>query len=109
MILNRIREPRDLESLSIDELKQLSGEIRERIIDVVSKNGGHLASNLGIVELTLAVHRVFHSPHDQIVWDVGHQSYTHKIITGRAEQFATMRTFGGLSGFPKICESRHDV
>lgn len=109
MILNRIREPRDLESLSIDELKQLSGEIRERIINVVSQNGGHLASNLGIVELTLAIHRVFHSPQDQIVWDVGHQSYTHKIITGRAEQFTTLRTLGGLSGFPKICESRHDV
>ena len=109
MILNRIREPRDLESLSIDELKQLSDEIRERIISVVSSNGGHLASNLGIVELTLAIHRVFHSPHDQIIWDVGHQSYTHKLITGRAEKFQTLRTLGGLSGFPKICESRHDI
>ncbi|HNX76352.1 MAG TPA: 1-deoxy-D-xylulose-5-phosphate synthase [Candidatus Rifleibacterium sp.] len=109
MILNRISEPRDLESLSIDELKQLSEEIRERIITVVSRNGGHLASNLGIVELTLAIHRVFHSPQDQIIWDVGHQSYTHKLVTGRAEQFQTLRTFGGLSGFPKICESRHDI
>ncbi len=109
MILNRIREPRDLESLSIDELKQLSDEIRERIISVVSNNGGHLASNLGIVELTLAIHRVFHSPHDQIIWDVGHQSYTHKLITGRADRFQTLRTLGGLSGFPKICESRHDI
>ena len=109
MILNRISEPRDLESLSIDELKQLSEEIRERIITVVSRNGGHLASNLGIVELTLAIHRVFHSPQDQIIWDVGHQSYTHKLVTGRAEQFQSLRTFGGLSGFPKICESRHDI
>lgn len=109
MILNHIREPKDLECLSIDELKQLSGEIRERIISVVSHNGGHLASNLGIVELTLAVHRVFQSPRDQIIWDVGHQSYTHKLITGRAEQFPSLRTLGGISGFPKICESRHDI
>ncbi|NCB37287.1 MAG: 1-deoxy-D-xylulose-5-phosphate synthase [Erysipelotrichia bacterium] len=109
MILDRIHEPRDLQSLSVAELVQLSSEIRERIIGVVSRNGGHLASNLGIVELTLAVHRVFQSPHDQIVWDVGHQSYTHKLITGRSESFPTLRTLGGLSGFPKICESRHDV
>ncbi len=109
MILNRIHEPKDLENLSIDELKQLSGEIRERIITVVSRNGGHLASNLGIVELTLAIHRVFQSPHDQIIWDVGHQSYTHKLITGRADKFASLRTLGGLSGFPKINESRHDI
>lgn len=109
MILNQIHEPKDLECLSIEELKQLSGEIRERIISVVSRNGGHLASNLGIVELTLAVHRVFQSPRDQIIWDVGHQSYTHKLITGRAEQFPSLRTLGGLSGFPKMCESRHDI
>lgn len=109
MILNRIRDPRDLDSLSVSELQQLSGEIRELIISVVSRNGGHLASNLGIVELTLAVHRVFQSPKDQIIWDVGHQSYTHKIITGRAEQFPSLRTFGGLSGFPKINESQHDT
>ncbi|MDD3145683.1 MAG: 1-deoxy-D-xylulose-5-phosphate synthase [Candidatus Riflebacteria bacterium] len=109
MILNSIREPKDLESLSVDELKLLSDEIRELIITVVSRNGGHLASNLGIVELTLAIHRVFHSPHDQIIWDVGHQSYTHKLVTGRAGQFPTLRTLGGLSGFPKMCESRHDI
>ncbi|MBU1105822.1 MAG: 1-deoxy-D-xylulose-5-phosphate synthase [Candidatus Riflebacteria bacterium] len=109
MILDRIREPADLEFLSYEELQQLSIEIREMIISVVSRNGGHLASNLGIVELTLAVHRVFRSPKDQIVWDVGHQSYTHKIVTGRRDQFASIRTFGGLSGFPKICESRHDI
>lgn len=109
MILDRIREPADLEFLSYDELQQLSSEIREMIINVVSRNGGHLASNLGIVELTLAVHRIFRSPKDQIVWDVGHQCYTHKIVTGRREQFAGIRTFGGISGFPKICESRHDM
>jgi len=109
MILDRIREPADLEFLSHEELQQLSSEIREMIISVVSRNGGHLASNLGIVELTLAVHRVFRSPKDQIIWDVGHQCYTHKIVTGRREQFAGIRTFGGISGFPKVCESRHDV
>lgn len=109
MILNRIREPRDLDSLSIAELQQLSGEIRENIISVVSRNGGHLASNLGIVELTLAIHRVFQSPKDQIIWDVGHQSYTHKLITGRQEKFPSLRTFGGLSGFPKMIESPHDI
>ena len=109
MILDRIKEPADLEFLSYEELQQLSIEIRELIISVVSRNGGHLASNLGIVELTLAVHRIFRSPKDQIIWDVGHQSYTHKIVSGRREQFASLRTFGGLSGFPKICESRHDI
>lgn len=109
MILDRIHEPKDLDSLTIAELQQLSSEIRDLIISVVSRNGGHLASNLGIVELTLAVHRVFQSPRDQIIWDVGHQSYTHKIITGRREKFAGLRTFGGLSGFPKICESVHDI
>lgn len=109
MILDRIHDPKDLDSLSIAELQQLSSEIRDLIISVVSRNGGHLASNLGIVELTLAVHRVFQSPRDQIIWDVGHQSYTHKIITGRRDKFSSLRTFGGLSGFPKICESEHDV
>jgi 1-deoxy-D-xylulose-5-phosphate synthase len=77
MLLERINEPKDLKKLTINELEALSKEIRERIIEVVSKNGGHLASNLGVVELTLAIHRVFNSPIDQIVWDVGHQSYTH--------------------------------
>lgn len=98
-----------MDILTIPELEQLSAEIRENIISVVSRNGGHLASNLGIVELTLAVHRVFQSPKDQIVWDVGHQSYTHKIITGRYDKFPSLRTFGGISGFPKINESPHDV
>ncbi len=109
MLLERINEPSDLKKLTINELEALSKEIRERIIEVVSKNGGHLASNLGIVELTLAIHRVFNSPTDQIVWDVGHQSYTHKLITGRQKEFETLRKFNGLSGFPKITESVHDA
>lgn len=109
MILDKIKGPRDLDSLSTEELDSLAGEIRDCVIKVVSRNGGHLASNLGIVELTLAIHRVFHSPRDKIIWDVGHQSYVHKIITGRKDQFPTIRTLGGLSGFPKICESEHDI
>lgn len=109
MILNRIRCPQDLEFLSFSELEALSSEIRDIIINVVSRNGGHLASNLGIVELTLSIHRIFQSPLDKIIWDVGHQAYTHKIITGRAERFPTLRTLGGLSGFPKISESEHDI
>ncbi len=109
MILDRINGPRDLDSLSTAELTQLSQEIRELIINVVSRNGGHLASNLGNVELTLAIHRIFHSPRDQIIWDVGHQAYTHKIITGRKDKFSSLRTLGGISGFPKMCESEHDI
>lgn len=108
MILENIKSPQDLQDLSIEELKTLSEEIRKRIIDVVSRNGGHLASSLGIVELTLALHRVFHYPQDNIIWDVGHQSYAHKIITGRNEKFDTIRKKGGLSGFPKITESVYD-
>ena len=109
MLLERINEPNDLKKLTINELEALSQEIRERIIEVVSKNGGHLASNLGVVELTLAIHRVFNSPTDQIIWDVGHQSYTHKLITGRQKEFDTLRKFNGLSGFPKSSESIHDA
>lgn len=90
-------------------MAQLCGEIRTELIDTVSKTGGHLASSLGTVEITVALHKVFSSPEDQIVWDVGHQAYAHKIITGRAEQFHTLRQEGGLSGFPKACESEHDA
>ena len=90
-------------------MEQLAGEIRQLIIEVVNKNGGHLASNLGVVELTLALHRVFRSPHDKIIWDVGHQCYTHKLITGRKNRFHTLRTLGGMSGFPKREESPHDI
>ena len=108
-ILNRILGPADLKGLSILELKELAQEVRSVIIETVAKNGGHLAPNLGVVELTIALHTVFNSPQDKIIWDVGHQCYTHKLLTGRREQFPTLRTFGGLSGFPKRAESPHDV
>ena len=106
--LDRIDSPAKLKELSIDELKLLADEIRRYIIDVVSKNGGHLASSLGVVELTLALHYIFDSPDDAIIWDVGHQSYAHKMITGRVDRFHTLRKLGGLSGFPKRSESVHD-
>jgi len=109
MILYRIREPKDIKSLSLKELEELAAEIRKIIIDTVSTTGGHLASSLGIVELTLALHYVFDLPHDIIIWDVGHQAYTHKILTGRKESFGTLRTLGGISGFPKIEESSCDA
>jgi len=107
--LEKVNTPDDLKKLNLDELNKLSDEIRKFLIDKVSKTGGHLASNLGVVELTLALHRVFDSPFDKIVWDVGHQSYVHKIVTGRKNQFDTLRKLGGLSGFPKTNESVHDV
>ncbi len=108
-ILDRINSPEDLQILPKSDLDQLAGEIREFIIETVKRNGGHLASNLGAVEITLAVHRVFDSPKDHIVFDVGHQSYTHKIITGRRDSFEKLRKTGGLSGFPSIKESAHDA
>lgn len=108
-ILETINSPDDLKGLSIDELVQLAREIRETIIEVVSKTGGHLAPNLGVVELTLALHYVFHAPKDKIIWDVGHQAYTHKLLTGRRDRFSTLRTHGGISGFPKRSESPYDV
>ncbi len=107
-LLDTLNSPEELRALSADKLPRLAGEIRERIIKVVLKNGGHLASNLGVVELTIALHRAFHSPEDMIVWDVGHQCYTHKILTGRNGEFSTIRQKGGLSGFPKRSESEHD-
>lgn len=107
--LKTINSPEDLKKLKISHLKVLAEEIRKYIIDVVSKNGGHLAPNLGVVELTIALHYVFNSPEDKIIWDVGHQCYTHKIITGRRNQFITLRKYGGLAGFPKREESPHDV
>jgi 1-deoxy-D-xylulose-5-phosphate synthase len=107
-VLETVNQPEDLKALSVRDLKKLSGEIRNRIIEVVSANGGHLASNLGVVELTIALHRVFKSPLDKIIWDVGHQCYAHKILTGRKDQFHTVRQEGGLSGFPKRSESIHD-
>lgn len=107
-ILDRVDEPNDLKKLNILEKNELAKEIREYILEVVSKNGGHLASNLGVVELTIALHSAFNLPEDRIVWDVGHQAYVHKILTGRKEQMKTLRKFGGISGFPKISESKYD-
>ena len=107
-LLEQINSPKDLKKLTIDEKETLSQEIRELIIDVTSKNGGHVASNLGVVELTIALHSIFNTPNDKIVWDVGHQCYVHKILTGRREEFQNIRKLGGISGFPKICESEYD-
>ncbi|MBQ5708162.1 MAG: 1-deoxy-D-xylulose-5-phosphate synthase, partial [Peptococcaceae bacterium] len=107
--LQQIKSPDDIKTMNISELKVLAQEIRETLIQVVSENGGHLAPNLGVVELTLALHMVFHTPEDKIIWDVGHQSYVHKLLTGRYEQFHTVRTLDGLSGFPKRSESEHDA
>lgn len=107
-LLDQIDSPRDLKGLKQAELKQLAAEIREELVSVVSTNGGHLASNLGVVELTIALHRVFDSPSDKIVWDVGHQAYTHKLLTGRRDRFASLRKYQGLSGFTSRNESQHD-
>lgn len=107
-MLESISQPSDLRSLSPDELTTLSDEIRSFILEKVSKTGGHLSPNLGVVELTLALHRVFESPQDRIIWDVGHQAYVHKIITGRAGRFDQLRHTGGLSGYPSREESEHD-
>ena len=108
-MLENINSPKDLKKLSLKELNSLACEIRELIIKTVSKTGGHLASSLGAVELTLALHYVFDTPKDKLVWDVGHQTYAHKIITGRRDQFHTLRQYGGLSGFPKREESEYDT
>ena len=107
-LLEGMKDPASIRGMTDSELEQLACEVRKRIIDVISATGGHLASSLGVVELTLALHAVFETPRDKIIWDVGHQSYTHKIITGRNERFASIRTYGGLSGFPKREESEHD-
>ncbi|MEJ5360670.1 MAG: 1-deoxy-D-xylulose-5-phosphate synthase [Spirochaetota bacterium] len=107
-MLSDIHGPQDIKRLSVKELSTLADEVRQRILEVVSKNGGHLASSLGVVELTIALHYVFDSPQDRIIWDVGHQCYAHKILTGRNQQFHTLRTFNGISGFPKVSESPHD-
>jgi 1-deoxy-D-xylulose-5-phosphate synthase len=107
-ILDSVREPADLRRLTSAELATLALEIRALILDTVAKNGGHLASNLGAVELTIALNYVFDFRRDRIIWDVGHQSYTHKLLTGRRDRFHSLRTFGGISGFPKPCESEYD-
>lgn len=107
-IINRLKEQSDIKKLSIDELNELASELRHMIINTVSVNGGHLASNLGIVETTLALHKVFDMPRDSIIFDVGHQCYSHKILTDRREQFSTIRQENGISGFPKREESKYD-
>jgi 1-deoxy-D-xylulose-5-phosphate synthase len=107
-LLDRIDSPADLKRLTQQELKKLAGEIRKELVDTVTVNGGHLAPNLGVVELTIALHRVFDSPRDKIIWDVGHQSYVHKMLTGRRKEFATLRQYEGLSGFTCRSESEHD-
>ncbi|MDR2446217.1 MAG: 1-deoxy-D-xylulose-5-phosphate synthase [Treponema sp.] len=111
-LLSHIGEPYDIARLDYSALTELAAEIRKVIIATVSRNGGHLASNLGVVELTIALHRIFHSPHDKIVWDVGHQCYTHKLLTGRytgGKSFSQLRQMGGVAGFPKYSESPHDA
>lgn len=108
-LINGIDNPQDIKKFTVAQLEKLAGEIRELLISTVSQTGGHLASSLGVVELTLAIHRVFDSPRDKFVWDVGHQAYVHKILTGRRDQFGTLRTFGGISGFPRRNESEHDA
>jgi len=107
-ILHKITSPKDLKQLNISALKQLADEIREKIIDVTSKKGGHIAASLGAVELAIAAHYCMESPKDKIVWDVGHQSYAHKLLTGRFKKFNTLREMGGISGFPNAFESEHD-
>ena len=108
MVLENINEPSDLQNLTPAQLIQLAAEVRDRILTTVSANGGHLASSLGAVELTIALHRSFNSPVDKIVWDVGHQAYAHKLLTGRRESFRNIRQYGGLSGFLDREESPHD-
>ena len=108
-VLQNVNFPTDIRKLSIPELNTLAQELRDLIIQTVASCGGHLASSLGTVELTLALHYVFNTPQDKVIWDVGHQSYAHKIITGRKEKIASMRSKNGISGFPKREESVYDV
>src|SRR5436309_14874458 len=107
-VLSRVDSPSDLRALTKDELIQLCAEIREFTVEAVQKTGGHISSSLGTVELSVALHRVFDSPRDKLVWDTGHQAYVHKILTGRKGRFDTLRQFGGMSGFLARSESEHD-
>ena len=109
MILEKIKNPTDLRKLNLEQLRVLAKEIRQKIITVVSENGGHLASSLGTVELSIALHYILNTPKDKLIWDVGHQAYAHKILTGRAEKFETLRRAGGISGFLKRHESEYDT
>src|SRR6266436_3698488 len=106
--LEMVDEPQHVKKLTLEQLRQLAEEIRYELITVLSKNGGHLGPNLGVVELTLALHRVFSTPKDKFVWDVSHQSYVHKLLTGRKNRFHTIRTTDGLNGFALRTESEHD-
>lgn len=108
-ILDRVNSPKDLKRLTLEELKVLAGEVREEILGAISESGGHLASSLGVIELTIAMHYVFDAPEDKFIFDVGHQCYTHKLLTGRRDRFSTIRRFGGLSGFPRREESEYDA
>ena len=107
-VLEKINDPKDLRALDEKELPELVTELRQFLVDSVSKTGGHLSSSLGAVELSIALHRVFNTPDDRLIWDVGHQAYAHKILTGRREQMGTLRQKNGLSGFPKRTESEYD-
>src|SRR5512136_1278586 len=108
-ILDSVASPEDLKGLDGDQLEQLSGEIRTRLIDTVASTGGHLAPNLGVVELTIGLLRALDTPRDRVIWDVGHQSYVYKLLTGRRDRFETLRQYGGVCGFPKRSESPYDV
>ena len=108
-ILDSIKKPSDVKKLNSEQTDRLCVEIRNKLIDTVSQTGGHLASNLGVVELTVALHKAFNSPYDKIIWDVGHQVYVHKLLTGRQDRFSTLRQPGGLSGFSDPSESEHDI
>ncbi len=108
-LLEKINSPEDLKRLKLSQLEKLAEELRRTIVETVAETGGHLAPNLGVIELTIALHYVFDSPKDKIVWDVGHQAYAHKLLTGRREKFHTLRQFGGIAGFPKRSESPHDI
>ena len=108
-LLSKISYPADLKQYSESDLEQISQELRQYIIDVVSVNGGHFGASLGVVELTVALHYALNTPYDKLVWDVGHQAYGHKILTGRRDLFHTNRVYGGISGFPKISESEYDT
>ena len=108
-LLSKVRYPSDLRKLQAEQLYEFCGQLRDFIISTVSVNGGHFGASLGVVELTTAIHYVYNTPYDQLVWDVGHQAYGHKILTGRREAFHTNRRLGGISGFPKRSESEYDT
>ena len=109
MLLQKIDTPTDLKALNINELKELAEEMRGYLLSVLSENPGHFAPNLGTVELAIALHYVFDTPRDQVIWDIGHQAYPHKLLTGRRDAFPTLRQFGGISGFLSRAESKYDV